>query len=50
MFSHVWCLTGLLTGLAGIDLGEHQKHTFVYAYLTTLVMLIVSILIGVISI
>lgn len=42
--------TFLLTGLAGIDLGEHQKHTFVYAYLTTLVMLIVSILIGVISI
>ena len=42
--------TFLLTGLAGIDLGEHQKHTFVYAFLTSIVMLIVSIIIGAISI
>ena len=42
--------TFLLTGLAGIDLGEHQKHTFVFAFLTTIVMLIVSIIVGSISI
>ena len=42
--------TFLLTGLAGIDLGEHQQHTFVYAFLTSIVMLIVSIIVGAISI
>lgn len=42
--------TFLLTGLAGIDLGEHQKHTFIYAFLTTIVMLIVGIIFGAISI
>ena len=42
--------TFLLTGLAGIDLGEHQKHTFIYAFLTSIVMLIVAIIIGAISI
>jgi citrate-Mg2+:H+ or citrate-Ca2+:H+ symporter, CitMHS family len=38
--------TFLLIGLTGIELGEHQKFTFLYAYLTTLVMAIASILIG----
>lgn len=42
--------TFLLTGLAGIDLGEHQKSTFVYAFLTTIVMLIVSVIVGAIAI
>ncbi len=42
--------TFLLTGLAGIDLGEHQKHTFIYSFLTSIVMLIVAIIIGAISI
>ena len=38
--------TFLLTGLAGIDLAEHQKSTVVYAFLTTIVMLIVAIVAG----
>ncbi len=38
--------TFLLIGLTGIELAEHQKFTFIYAYLTTIVMAIVSILIG----
>ena len=42
--------TFLLTGLAGIDLGEHQKSTFVYAFLTTIVMLIVAVIVGAIAV
>jgi len=38
--------TFLLIGLAGIELGEHQKFTFLYAYLTTIVIAIASIVIG----
>jgi citrate-Mg2+:H+ or citrate-Ca2+:H+ symporter, CitMHS family len=38
--------TFLLIGLTGIDLGDHQKFTFFYAFSTTIVMAIVSILIG----
>ncbi len=41
--------TFLLIGLCGIDLGEHQKKTIPYAFTTTIVMLIVSIIIGVIT-
>lgn len=41
--------TFLLIGLCGIDLGEHQKKTIPYAFATTIVMLIVSIIIGVIT-
>lgn len=41
--------TFLLVALAGIDLGEHQKKTFPYAFLVTLIMLAVSIAIGVVS-
>ena len=40
--------TFLLVGLTGIDFGEHQKHTFLWAWLVSLVILVVSILIGVI--
>ena len=39
--------TFLLVGLAGVDLGEHQKFTFKYAFLTTLVMTIVALIMGV---
>jgi len=39
--------TFLLIGLTGIDLADHQRFTFKYAFLTTLVMAIVSIIIGV---
>ena len=42
--------TFLLVGLAGVDLGEHQKKTIPLAFLTTIVMLVVSIVIGVIAI
>ena len=42
--------TFLLTGLAGIDLGEHQKSTIAYAFLTTLVMLIVAVIVGAIAV
>lgn len=40
--------TFLLVGLTGIDLGDHQKHTFIWAWLVSLIILFVSILIGVI--
>jgi citrate-Mg2+:H+ or citrate-Ca2+:H+ symporter, CitMHS family len=39
--------TFLLTGLTGVDLADHQKFTFKYAFLVTIVMTIVCILIGV---
>lgn len=42
--------TFLLVGLAGVELGDHQKKTIPFAFLVTLVMLLVSILLGVISI
>jgi CitMHS family citrate-Mg2+:H+ or citrate-Ca2+:H+ symporter len=38
--------TYLLIGLTGIDLAEHQRFTFIYAFITTLVMTAVSIIIG----
>lgn len=38
--------TFLLIGLAKVDLAEHQRFTFKYAFLTTIVMTIVSILVG----
>lgn len=42
--------TFLLVGLTGVDLGEHQKKTIPYAFLVSIVMLIVSVIIGVIAI
>lgn len=42
--------TFLLTGLAGIELGEHQKNTIPFAFLTTIVMLVFAIIVGAISI
>ena len=41
--------TFLLIGLAGIDLGEHQKKTIPLAFCVTIVMLIAAILIGAIA-
>ena len=41
--------TYLLIGLTGIDLGAHQKRTIPYAFGLTMLMLLVSVLIGVIS-
>ncbi len=40
--------TFLLIGLAGVELGDHQKRTIPLAFFVTMVMLVVSILIGVI--
>ncbi|MEK4306246.1 CitMHS family transporter [Oceanobacillus sp. M60] len=40
--------TFLLIGLAGVDLADHQKFTFKWAFGTTIVMTIVCVLIGVI--
>lgn len=40
--------TFLLIGLTGIDLGEHQKHTFFWAWLVSLVILAVAIILQVI--
>lgn len=42
--------TFLLIGLAKVDLAEHQRFTFKYAFGVTIVMTIVSILIGTIPI
>ncbi|MFB4159406.1 CitMHS family transporter [Geomicrobium sp. JSM 1781026] len=41
--------TFLLIGLARVDLGDHQKFMFKWAFLTTLVMAIFALLTGVIS-
>lgn len=42
--------TFLLIGLAGVDLGDHQKKTIPLAFLVTLVILAVSIVMGIISV
>ncbi len=38
--------TFLLIGLSGVDLGEHQKKTIPFAFLTTIIMLVVAVLLG----
>lgn len=38
--------TFLLVGLAGVDLGDHQKFTIPYAFATSIVMTIVAIVTG----
>lgn len=38
--------TFLLTGLSGVDLGEHQKKTIPLAFLVTIVMLVVCLITG----
>ena len=40
--------TFLLLGLSGVDMADHQKKTIPLAFLVTIVMLIVSVVIGVI--
>jgi CitMHS family citrate-Mg2+:H+ or citrate-Ca2+:H+ symporter len=42
--------TFLLVGLAGVELGEHQKRMIPYAFATTIIMLIVSLLTGAIRV
>ena len=41
--------TFLLVGLSGVDLGEHQKKTIPFAWIVSLVMVFVAILIGAIQ-
>jgi CitMHS family citrate-Mg2+:H+ or citrate-Ca2+:H+ symporter len=38
--------TFLLVGLAGVDLGDHQRRTILYAFGITLLMTIASVLVG----
>jgi CitMHS family citrate-Mg2+:H+ or citrate-Ca2+:H+ symporter len=42
--------TFLLIGLAGVDFGEHQRKTIPLAFMVTIVMLIVSVIVGAIII
>jgi len=42
--------TFLLIGLAGVEFGDHQKKTIPLAFLVTIIMLVVSIVIGAITI
>ncbi|WP_058912207.1 CitMHS family transporter [Entomohabitans teleogrylli] len=39
--------TFLLVGLAGIDLGEHQKFSFLFLWAASIVMTLVAVLIGI---
>ena len=41
--------TYLLVGLTGVDLGDHQRKTIPYAFLVSLLILVVSIITGAIS-
>ncbi|MBQ1395823.1 MAG: citrate transporter [Eubacterium sp.] len=41
--------TFLLTGLSGVELGEHQKKTLPLAWLVSLIMLVVAIVTGAVS-
>jgi CitMHS family citrate-Mg2+:H+ or citrate-Ca2+:H+ symporter len=41
--------TFLLIGLAGVDLGEHQRQTIPYAFAVTLVMTLVAVFTGAIG-
>ena len=38
--------TFLLVGMTEVDLGDHQRHTFWWAWGTTIVMMVVAILTG----
>lgn len=40
--------TFLLTGLSGVELGDHQKHSFIWLWLISLTVVAVAVLMGVI--
>ena len=42
--------TFLLTGLSGVDLGDHQKHSFIWLWIVSLVIVAVAVLMGVIPV
>jgi CitMHS family citrate-Mg2+:H+ or citrate-Ca2+:H+ symporter len=41
--------TFLLTGLTGVDLGDHQRKTIPYAFMITIIILIFSLIVGAIT-
>lgn len=42
--------TFLLTGLSGVDLGDHQKHSFIWLWLISLTIVAVAVIMGVIPV
>lgn len=42
--------TFLLTGLSGVDLGDHQKHSFIWLWIISLVIVAVAVIMGVIPV
>ena len=38
--------TFLLVGLSGVDLGEHQKHSFIPLWLISLTIVFVAVIMG----
>ena len=42
--------TFLLTGLSGVDLGDHQKHSFIWLWLISLTIVAVAVVMGVIPV
>lgn len=38
--------TFLLTGLSGVDLGDHQKHSFIWLWIVSLVIVVVAVMMG----
>lgn len=38
--------TFLLVGLSGVDLGDHQKHSFIWLWIISLVIVLVAVLMG----
>jgi len=42
--------TFLLTGLSGVDLGEHQKHSFIWLWLISLTIVTVAVAMGLIPV
>ena len=45
-YSPLTASTFLLIGLSGVELSEHQKHTFLWAWGTTIVMTLVALITG----
>lgn len=42
--------TFLLTGLSGVDLGDHQKHSFIWLWLISLTIVAAAVIMGVIPV
>jgi CitMHS family citrate-Mg2+:H+ or citrate-Ca2+:H+ symporter len=48
--SQLTAATFILVGMSKVDLGEHQKHIFLWAFGTTLVMTVTALITGAISV